>query len=52
MLVSKRREPAAHPKRPAWIVFDLLNLIRLHLDTGAEFERCHTSLVGVAEIFL
>jgi hypothetical protein len=26
MLISKRREPAAYPKRPARVVFDLLNL--------------------------
>jgi hypothetical protein len=43
MLVSKLREPTAHPKRPAWVVFDLLNLIRLHLDTCAELQYCHTS---------
>ena len=51
MLVSKRREPAAHPKRPAWIVFDLLNLIRLHSTPVLSLSLPYKP-VGVAEIFL
>jgi hypothetical protein len=52
MLVSEFREPAAHPKRPARVVFDLLHLIRLHLDTRAELERCHVRTVGPSADFL
>jgi hypothetical protein len=52
MLVSERREPAAHPERPARVIFDLLNLIRLHLDTRTKPDCCHTSLFGAAKTLL
>jgi hypothetical protein len=49
MLVSKRREPAAHPKRPARVVFDFLDLIRLHLDTRAGLSFNHSAKKEVGQ---
>ena len=51
MLVSKGRESAAYVKRPARKVLDLLNVLRLDRDTGAELESCHTSQSVVARVF-
>jgi hypothetical protein len=51
ILVGKRGESAASVKRPARKVLDLLNVLRLDRDTGAELESCHMSQSVVQRLF-